>query len=81
MAIDRTLYPYVVRVETPSQPMLINVSMNARPSYIDEHGAIRVGFDNKDTADAFMLNYGGTYDSKFTHGTTKLVTQDYDVPE
>ena len=79
--IDRTTYPYVVRIEQPPQLVVELVELDVRPHYYDEHSAIRIGFITDAAANAFMGLHGGTFDSRFTHGTTKLVTQDYDTPE
>lgn len=79
--IDRTTHPYVVRIEKPSDTVKSEIILYDYPNYIDEQGALRIGFVTEGQANAFMRVNGGTFDSKFTHGTTKLVTQDYDVPE
>lgn len=81
MAFDRAQYPYAVRLERPSDLVIELVELDARPHYYDEQKALRVGFVTEGNAYAFMRIHGGTFDSKYTHGTTKLVTQNYDVPE
>ena len=78
---DRNTYPYAVRIERPSDLVIELVELDARPHYYDEQKALRIGFITEAAANAFMGLHGGTFDSKFTHGTTKLVTQNYDVPE